>query len=355
MRQAVNLANLPFAFRHIALMPDVHEGYGMPIGSVLASKGIIVPNAVGVDIGCGVVAFKTDAREISPEQIKSVIEKAEKEIPVGFKHHKQPQQWDGFASAPDSGIIRQELQSARYQLGTLGSGNHFCSIEHGSDKHIWLMVHSGSRNLGLKVANYYNKLAKAQNKIVPAEYDLAGLPLDSPEGREYFAAMTFCLRFAEANRELIASRFLEIFASVTGVQRVKQVVKIHHNYAAVERHFGEEVIVHRKGANSARKGQLGIIPGSMGTPSYIVEGLGNPESFMSCSHGCGRLMSRKEANRVLDEKTANESMRGIFFTGWKGDYSEAPAAYKDIETVLANQSDLVKPMVKLHPLGVMKG
>jgi tRNA-splicing ligase RtcB len=148
---------------------------------------------------------------------------------------------------------------------------------------------------------------------------------------------------------------LKVFASVTGVQRVKQVVKIHHNYAAVERHFGEEVIVHRKGANSARKGQLGIIPGSMGTPSYIVEGLGNPESFMSCSHGCGRLMSRKEANRVLDEKTANESMRGIFFTGWKGDYSEAPAAYKDIETVLANQSDLVKPMVKLHPLGVMKG
>jgi tRNA-splicing ligase RtcB len=205
------------------------------------------------------------------------------------------------------------------------------------------------------VANYYNKLAKAQNKIVPAKYDLAGLPLDSPEGQEYFAAMTFCLRFAESNRDLIASRFLKVFASVTGVQRVKQVVKIHHNYASVETHFGEEVIVHRKGANSAQKGQLGIIPGSMGTPSYIVEGLGNPESFMSCSHGCGRVMSRKEANRILDEKRANESMRGIFFTGWKGDYSEAPAAYKDIETVLANQSDLVKPLVKLQPLGVMKG
>lgn len=355
MKQAINLSNLPFAFKHIALMPDVHEGYGMPIGGVLATEGVIIPNAVGVDIGCGVLALKTDIREISPEKIKKIIKKAENEIPVGFEHHKYPQQWEGFDSVPDLEIIRQELQSAKHQLGTLGSGNHFCSIEYGSDNHIWLMVHSGSRNLGLKVANFYNKLAKARDRVVPKEYNLAGLPLDSPEGEDYFAAMTFCLRFAEANRELIAETFFKVFAAVTGSQKIEQVVKIHHNYAAVETHFGKEVVVHRKGANSARKGQPGVIPGSMGTPSYIVEGLGNPESFMSCSHGCGRLMSRKQANKILDEKTANESMQGIFFTGWKGDYSEAPLAYKDIETVLANQSDLVKPLVKLKPLGVMKG
>jgi len=355
MRQAINLANLPYAFKHIALMPDVHEGYGMPIGGVLATEGVIIPNAVGVDIGCGVYAFKTDIREISREEIEEIIKKSEKEIPVGFEHHKYPQQWEGFASAPDLEIIRQELNSARHQLGTLGSGNHFCSIECGSDGHIWLMVHSGSRNLGLKVANYYNKVAKSIDKVVPKEYNLACLPLDSPEGKDYFAAMNFCLKFAQANRDLIARNFYKVFAEVTGSQKIEKTVKSHHNYAAIETHFGKEVVVHRKGANSAQKGQLGVIPGSMGTPSYIVEGLGNPESFMSCSHGCGRLMSRKQANKLLDEKTANESMRGIFFTGWRGDYSEAPLAYKDIETVLANQRDLVKPIIKLKPLGVLKG
>lgn len=355
MRQAVNLSNLPWAFKHIALMPDVHEGYGMPIGGVLASDGMIIPNAVGVDIGCGVMAIKTDVQEISWQQIKKVIKKAEKEIPVGFKHNKQPQAWEGFHRVPEIKVIRQELQSARHQLGSLGGGNHFCSIEQGSDRHIWLLIHSGSRNIGLKVANHFNKIAKGLNKTVPRAYDLASLPLVSPQGQDYLTAMSYCISFAEANRELIAARFHHIFADVTGCGEPVQTVRIHHNYAAVETHFGKEVVVHRKGANAAREGQPGIIPGSMGTASYLVKGLGNPESFMSCSHGCGRVMSRKRANQTLSEAAVNEAMRDIYFTGWKGDYSEAPLAYKDIEVVMEQQKDLVKPSVRLNPLGVMKG
>ncbi len=356
--QAENLSNLPFAFNHIAIMADVHEGYGMPIGGVLACKEMIIPNAVGVDIGCGVMAVKTDLTNIRKEDIKKTIDTAYKLIPVGFKHHKKPQKWDGFNNIPDTKIFRQELESARHQLASIGSGNHFCSIEKGSDDHIWLMIHSGSRNLGYKVANHYNKVAKKlieKSNLIPKSFDLAPLSINSEEGKEYFEAMNFCLDFARANRELIFGLFYGIFQEMTGSKNILQKIDIHHNYAAIESHYEEEVIIHRKGATRAKKGELGIIPGSMGTSSYIVEGLGNPESFMSCSHGCGRVLGRKQANRVFTEETANRAMEGIYFKGWKGDYSEAPMAYKDIEEVIHNQRDLIKPLFKLSPLGVMKG
>jgi tRNA-splicing ligase RtcB len=358
MQQAINLSNLPFAFSHIALMPDVHQGYGMPIGGILATvDNMIIPNAVGVDIGCGITALKTDIAEIQTKEIEIILEKAKKLIPVGFNHNKKPQEWAGFNSAPNITIISQELESARHQISSLGSGNHFCSIEHGSDGHIWLMVHSGSRNIGLKVANYYNNIAKRlnqKNKMIPKEYDLAPLSLDTPEGNEYFQAMNYCMKFAKANRELLAEKLFSAFSEVTGA-KITRTIDCHHNYAGIEEHFGEEVIVHRKGAIQAKEGQIGIIPGSMGTPSYIVEGLGNPESFCSCSHGAGRVMSRKQANKVFTEEMANSAMQGIVFDGWRGDLSEAPMAYKDIEMVIAIQDDLVKPLVKLNPLGVMKG
>lgn len=358
LQQAINLSNLPFAFRHIALMPDVHQGYGMPIGGILATvERMIIPNAVGVDIGCGITAIKTDLTEIPTKGIKIVLEKAKKLIPVGFKHNKKPQEWAGFRFAPNLTIIEKELESARHQISSLGSGNHFCSIEQGSDGYIWLMVHSGSRNIGLKVANYYNNIAKKlnqKNKIVPKEYDLAPLSLDIPEGNEYFQVMNYCLKFAKANRELLAEKLLSVFSEVTGA-KIARVIDCHHNYACEEEHFGKKVIVHRKGAIQAKTGQIGIVPGSMGTPSYIVEGLGNPESFYSCSHGAGRVMSRKQANKDFTEEMANSAMQGIVFDGWRGDLSEAPMAYKDIEKVIAIQDDLVKPLVKLTPLGVMKG
>jgi len=357
MVQAINLSNLPFAFSHIALMPDVHQGYGMPIGGVLAAEGFIVPNAVGVDIGCGVRAVKTDVKNIESCHIKKIFSKTSQIIPQGFAHHHKPQEWDGFSLAPDIPVIRQELPSAKCQMGTLGSGNHFYSIEKGNDGFIWLMVHSGSRNFGLKTASFYNKVAKTLNnklQIVPREYDLAPLPLDSSEGGEYFEAMDFCLKFAKANRTLIMDRFFKAFAAVTGAEKALETVDIHHNYAALETHKNKELTVHRKGATRAGEGKIGIIPGSMGTPSYIVQGLGNPDSFCSCSHGCGRTMSRREANRIITRQDADRSMENIVFSGWRGDFSEAPAAYKNIEEVMTFQSNLVKPLIKLTPVGVMK-
>ena len=359
LQQARNLSNLSFAFSHIALMPDVHEGYGMPIGGVLATAGgYIIPNAVGVDIGCGVVALRTGTAVIAKHQIRQILARARELIPVGFKHHPRPQAWSGFTTAPPLSLIRREMDSARRQLGTLGGGNHFCSIENGSDGYIWLLVHSGSRNIGLKVASYYNKLAKEINKrkkIVPPEYDLAPLNLEDEAGKDYFAAMQFCLDFARANREQLALRFSEAFAAAVPAGKMEERVQTHHNYAAREHHFGEAVVVHRKGAIRARTGERGIIPGSMGTPSYIVEGLGSEESFVSASHGAGRAMSRQKANRVITEAMANDAMQGIICGPWNGDYGEAPMAYKDIEAVMHCQRDLVKPLVKLKPLGVLKG
>jgi len=379
-KQARNLANLSIAFHHIAIMPDAHVGYGMPIGGVLATIDAVVPNAVGVDIGCGMVAAKSLLKEIGENTLKKILGELRKEIPVGFNHHKKPQKWEGFEQAPDVPIIQQELSSARKQIGTLGSGNHFLEIlqEVGDEKwgikgegNIWLMLHSGSRNFGLKVANFYHRKAQQfceRNSVALPSQDLAFLALDSEEGREYWRAMKYSLDFARANRDLMMKRFMEIFSDITGEEFVnfnrqhnpeskKQevYVGIHHNYAAREEHFGREVIVHRKGATQAFAGQLGIVPGSMGTPSFIVEGLGNPESFKSCSHGAGRQMSRREANKKISEKEAEKAIAGVLFGHWHGKFDEAPQAYKNIEEVIEQQKDLAKPIVKLKPLAVVIG
>lgn len=358
LQQAVNLSNLSFAYSHIALMADAHVGFGMPIGGVFASLGVIIPNAVGVDIGCGIIAAKTDIKEIDIRSIEKIVDKAHKSIPLGFKHHKSPRKWEGFNNPPNLKIVMEELDAARYQLGTLGGGNHFLSIEKGSDGHIWLMVHSGSRNFGYKIAEYYNNVAIKLNekiKLVPPKQDLAGLYIDSKEGKEYFNAMSYALKFAAENRRQLLEQFYDIFREETKSEKILKKVSIHHNYASIEEHFGKEVIVHRKGAIRAEKGELGVIPGSMGTPSYIVEGLGNPESFRSCSHGAGRVMSRRQANKTITKEMADKSMGDIVHKGWKKDFSEAPMAYKDIEEVMDNQKDLVKRVVKLTPLGVVKG
>ncbi len=358
LQQAENLSNLSFAYSHIALMADAHVGFGMPIGGVLASLGVIIPNAVGVDIGCGIIAAKTDIKEIDIRSIKKIVDQAHKRIPLGFNNHKTPRKWEGFNNPPNSKIVMEELDAARYQLGTLGGGNHFLSIEQGSDGHIWLMVHSGSRNFGYKIAEYYNNLAINLNekiKLVPPKQDLAGLYMDSNEGKEYFEAMNYALKFAAENRRQLLEQFYSIFSLETKSQKILKEVSIHHNYASIEEHFGKEVIVHRKGAIRAEKGELGIIPGSMGTPSYIVEGLGNPESFRSCSHGAGRVMSRRQANKTITKEMADKSMGDIVHKGWRKDFSEAPMAYKDIEEVMDNQKDLVQRVIKLTPLGVVKG
>lgn len=358
LSQAVNLSNLPFAYSHIALMADVHVGFGMPIGGVLASEGVIIPNAVGVDIGCGIIAAKTDIRTMDIRQIGRVVDRAHRSIPLGFKHHKNPREWIGFNNPPDLKVIIDEIDSARYQLGTLGGGNHFLTMEQGSDGYVWLMVHSGSRNFGYKIAEHYNKIANEINKeinLTPQNQDLAGLMIDSKEGQEYFEAMNYALNFANENRNQLLEQFYNIFQEATGSEAILEKVSIHHNYASKEVHFGKEVIIHRKGAIKAELGELGVIPGSMGTPSYIVEGLGNEESFKTCSHGAGRVMSRRMANKTITREMADEAMGSIVHKGFRKDLSEAPMAYKDIEEVIVNQKDLVKPIVKLTPLGVVKG
>ena len=374
MRQIKNLANLPFAFRHIAIMPDSHTGYGMPIGGVLAAKGVVVPNAVGMDVGCGMIAVKTSLESLSMEEIKKLFGGSKdyhggirSAIPVGFSHHSKRQDERLMPHRKSSNFILEypvvgtEYASALKQIGTLGGGNHFIEIQQGSDNHIWIMIHSGSRNLGYKVARYYNNLAKKLNDKwytnVPKEFDLAFLPLSSPEGQQYLAEMNYCLDFAQANRDLMMSRIKEVFLEHHDCS-FDSAINIHHNYATMENHFSQNVMVHRKGATSAREGQLGIIPGSQGTKSYIVRGKGNPDSFNSCSHGAGRRMGRKQAQRELnlEEEIAKLDSKGILHSirGTK-DLDEAAGAYKNIDTVMENQKDLVDIVVELTPLGVIKG
>jgi tRNA-splicing ligase RtcB len=360
LEQAIHLANLPFAFKHIAIMPDCHQGYGMPIGGVLATREVIIPNAVGVDIGCGMIAVETSLVDIPPDQLKEVLGAARQAIPVGFDHQKDDQAWTGFDHAPDTRVIQEEISSARRQLGTLGGGNHFIEVqkEAAGDGHIWLMIHSGSRNFGYKVARYYHDLAAKMSTRWKSEIpnkDLSCLPMDTVEGQDYFRSMKFCLDFAQANRSLMMVRLVEILAAITGAATLRE-INIHHNYAAFENHYGRDVLVHRKGATRATSGLTGIIPGSMGTPSYITCGQGNPESFMSSSHGAGRRMGRNEAKRSLDLNAEQAKMKGILH-GLRGkrDLDEAPGAYKDIDQVMVNQQDLVRIEHKLLPLASIKG
>ena len=358
--QAINLANLPFVHKWVAIMPDSHQGYGMPIGGVLATKGAIIPNAVGVDIGCGMGAVKTTISGIDTDALKVIMGKVREAVPVGFNHHKEAQAWDGFDRAPDIPIIQQELDSARKQLGTLGGGNHFIEFQSDEEGMLWVMLHSGSRNFGLKTAKVFHKQAQdlcERWHVNLPDSELAFLPMDEQAGQDYYAAMSFCLEFAQANRDHMMSAILGVVREVTGCNEAKR-VNIHHNYAALENHYGENVWVHRKGATRARLGEAGIIPGSMGTSSYIVEGLGNPESFSSCSHGAGRKMGRKQAERTLafaEEKAKLDAMGVIHGMSDVADLDEAPGAYKDIDVVMENQRDLVKVVTKLRPLGSIKG
>ena len=368
LEQAKNLANLPFAFKHIAIMPDSHVGFGMPIGGVLATKGVVVIDAVGVDIGCGMCACKITNQGISEyheSSLKFIMGKIRESIPVGFEHHKERQTglpiFSCNMSYKDRCIVDEQWDAAAYQLGTLGGGNHFIEIQADEEDNVWIMIHSGSRNLGKKVCDYYNDVAKKLNEkwysSVDPKWDLAFLPLDIEEGRCYMAEMQYCVEFAYANRMHMMRAIQNILKLFNGAE-FGDTINIAHNYAAWENHYGQNVIVHRKGATRARKDEVGIIPGSMGTNSYIVKGLGNVESFMSCSHGAGRKMGRNAAKSGLDLNTeiAELDRKGIIH-GIRNisDLDEAPGAYKDVEVVMENQKDLVTPIVKLRPLAVIKG
>jgi len=355
--QVANLANHPKVFRHVALMPDCHVGYGMPIGGVVACKDAVIPNAVGVDIGCGMCAVQTDfpVSEISRHRIFQCLEMVKRRVPLGEGHcHKQPQEWERFGKLP-GWLDGRARELAFKNLGSLGGGNHFIEIQAGDDGNVWLMLHSGSRNLGYRIAEHHHQraveLCRRKGIELPTDA-LAYLESDSEEGQAYIREMNMALDYALENRARMMTVLKEAFYhTCLSVVFLKE-INIHHNYAALEEHFGESVWVHRKGATSAKKNEMGIIPGSMGTPSYIVRGKGQADSFASCSHGAGRTMGRMAASRSFSKEECDKAMEGIVFSGWhtmrgrgkKGrgmlDLSEAPQAYKNIDEVIEAELDL---------------
>lgn len=359
--QARNLANLPFAFKHIAIMPDTHQGYGMPIGAVLATKGVIIPNAVGVDIGCGMCSLRTNLTDIDIDDLKDIIKIIRATIPVGFERHKTPQ--DQTLMPKRTGnlpIVEQEYDNALYQIGTLGSGNHFIEVQKGSDGYIWIMIHSGSRNMGFTVANHYHDVAKQLNIAAGEDVssDLAYLPQSSEYFELYKNEMNYCLEFALANRTLMMERAKAAFREVLPEVEFADFINKPHNFAAEEEHFGETVIVHRKGATRARKGEWSMIPGSQGTRSFLVKGKGEAQSFQSCAHGAGRIMSRAQARKNLDFKEEIKALKDLGILHAirnRKDLDEAPGSYKNIDEVMNNQKDLVEVHIELQPLAVVKG
>ncbi|CAN5563372.1 RtcB family protein [soil metagenome] len=367
LEQATNLSNLPFAIDHVALMPDAHTGYGMPIGGVLFADKAVVPYAIGVDIGCGVALVETDltVETLSPD-LDRTLQAMAAGVPVGMSG--QPHKVDRDAALAEIGLplpdsIRREwFDRALNQLGTLGSGNHFLEVQRDEAGRVYVMLHSGSRSLGKTVCDEFHKRALAQNLAWHAKLphrELAYLPVGTDDFTGYWSAMTFALRFAEVNRSRMLDVVEAAFAADTSIGSFERVVDIHHNYAAWEHHVGVNGIVHRKGAVRARAGETVLIPGSMGTASYVAEGLGDPRSFQTCQHGAGRAMSRTAARKSKTAEAVYAEMADLGVALHSGDpkkvAEEAAFAYKDIESVMAASTSLVRPTKRLTPLGVVKG
>jgi tRNA-splicing ligase RtcB len=368
LEQATNVSNLPFAIDHVALMPDGHAGYGMPIGGVLFADKAVVPYAIGVDIGCGVALVETDltVESMSADELDRVLTFIDKGVPTGFQTLDSPvERADAEAlmgvAVPES-VKDVWFEKALWQLGTLGGGNHFLEIQRDEAGTVYVMLHSGSRNLGKTICDEYHKRALAQNKAwhVPLPHDeLAFLPVGTDDFVGYWSAMEFALRFAEVNRSRMLDVTERAFGSLTKIGRFDRLVDVHHNYAAWEHHNGRNGIVHRKGAVRARAGEVVLIPGSMGTASYVGEGLGNAESFETCQHGAGRALSRTAARKSKTSQEVYDEMAALGVvlrsSDPKGVAEEAAFAYKDIESVMAASASLVRPTKRLTPLGVVKG
>lgn len=374
MEQALHLTRLPFAFHHVALMPDVHQGYGMPVGAVFAAKGYVLPNAVGVDIGCGVVVAQTGLTTtlLTPELLGRAIALIHARIPMGFgvrgSHQSlriPPLFFENWGNALDDlpQELRQKIESAvLHQYGTLGSGNHFIEIQADNNGAIWVMIHSGSRGMGKMLCDHFNTLARVVEHVpgIVPKWDLDALDFDSEIGQSYWQCMSAALDFAYENRYAMLDVAISAIEEAVG-QTVSTTVQgdIHHNYAALETHFGERVVVHRKGAVRADHRAMVIIPGSMETGSFIGDGLENLDSFKSCSHGAGRKLSRGEARRgrTVDDLECSLSEKGILLQAEnpKKVLEEGGHAYKDIDYVMDHQTDLVTARIALRPLAVAKG
>ncbi len=371
--QALNLSNHPYLVNWVALMPDTHQGYGMPIGGVAAFRDIVIPNAVGVDIGCGMIFVETNLKKekLKERHYRKLIHDIMAAIPLGFKHHDIKQEAvriDERVTLEEELLkknytLYKEIENAYYQIGTLGSGNHFIEIQEDEAGMLCLMIHSGSRNFGYKVANYFNEKAKyytkkhGDSKWVKAQ--LPYLMAESEAGQDYIRWMNLALLFARENRIRMMEVVQDIIESTFSSAIFNNRIIAHHNYAAFEHHFGEDVWVHRKGAIRVYKDEMGIIPGAMGSYSYIVKGLGNHESFCSCSHGAGRHLSRRQAIKKFKKEVVLKSLRdeGIYIgSPSKSDLGdEYREAYKEIEYVISKQKDLIVPVKKLKTVMVIKG
>jgi len=376
--QLEHVARLPIVFRHVAVMPDVHLGKGAAVGSVIATKGAIIPAAVGVDIGCGMMAVKTSLKggEL-PDRLTGVRAAIEAAVPHGRTDnggrndrgawHDVPEAvrtaWRGLATG-HARIVEAHPKLDRgatlTQLGTLGTGNHFIELVLDEDDGVWVVLHSGSRGVGNRIGTYFIERAKEDMRRrhgdLP-EQDLAYLSEGDRAFDDYVGAVTWAQRFAEENRALMMAAVLGALArsGLPPFQARLEAVSCHHNYVARERHFGDDVLVTRKGAVRAGRGELGIIPGSMGARTFIVRGRGNPQSFESCSHGAGRAMSRGEARRRFDVAAHVAATAGIECRKDEAVLDETPMAYKPVDAVMAAQADLVEVVHVLRPVVCVKG
>ncbi|PYV28525.1 MAG: RNA-splicing ligase RtcB [Acidobacteria bacterium] len=377
--QLLNVAQLPFVFRWVAAMPDAHWGVGATVGSVIPTKGAIIPAAVGVDIGCGMMAVQTslNARDL-PDNLKAIREAIEKAVPHGRTHHGGPGDRGAWQNIPERNQGVWETLEPRYNailakhpkldrgnhsnhLGTLGTGNHFIEVCLDESEAVWFMLHSGSRGVGNRMGNYFIELARNDMKkffINLPDEDLAYFPERTEHFDDYVEAVEWAQDYARSNRQLMME---QIVAAVRASGEVPpfsaelKAINCHHNYVARESHFGQNVLVTRKGAVRAREGDMGIIPGSMGARSYIVRGKGSPESFHSCSHGAGRAMSRHEAKRRFTVEDHVRMTEGVECRKDAEVIDETPAAYKPIDAVMAAQSDLVEIVHSLRQVVCVKG
>jgi tRNA-splicing ligase RtcB len=379
--QAHNIAMLPFVHEHVAIMPDVHMGYGATVGSVIPTKGAIIPAAVGVDIGCGMVAVRTTltANDL-PDNLSNLRSLIERAVPHGGPGVHGSWKEQGRHGIPnmivnkwvDSGLEQRfkklcekypilEDANSIVQLGTLGGGNHFIEVCLDLESRVWVMLHSGSRGIGNTIGRYFTTRAKEmlvhRAGRAPLDKDLAWFAEGEPEFDDYVEAVAWGQDFARLNREMMLIRVLEALreSGLPPFKTDKEAVNCHHNYVSKEHHFGADVYVTRKGAVSAKLGELGIIPGSMGAKSYIVRGKGNADSFCSCSHGAGRRMSRTAAKKHFTVEDQIAATEGVECRKDAGVIDEIPLAYKDIDAVMAAQTDLVEVVAQLKQVLCVKG
>lgn len=364
--QLKNIANLPWAWKHVAVMPDVHYGKGATVGSVIAMQNALSPAAVGVDIGCGMGAVLTNLKASDlPESLDIIRAQIERDVPVGFNMHTRSKAlqkdrsgkdiMDGFDDLRAPTISKLGAKAA-CQLGTLGGGNHFIEICLDTEDRVWVLLHSGSRNIGKELAEYHIGIARklVHNDALP-DKDLAVFLRGTKEMEDYRHDLDWAQKYAFVNRAVMKDLIMAAIKRHVPTLEEVDYIACHHNYVSEENHFGEDVIVTRKGAIYAGRGVYGIIPGSMGTKSYIVKGLGNPESFSSASHGAGRRMSRGQAKRSFSLADFASQTEGVNCRKDAGVLDEIPGAYKDIDKVMENQRDLVEVVATLKQIMCVKG